>query len=122
MPRDVFDEIEEARKRAAGLRAEEMARFHVGDVVYPLMQYGTPDVWGTVIDVSLTTHKVTINMNGVVRQYDPEELLTTNPELRPDTPYNRDLEEKQAEIAERVEKMFTASRIRRIARRIADGK
>ena len=96
-----------------------MSRFHIGDIVYPLYQYCIPEVWGVVVDVSTTTHKVTINMNGVERQYDPEELVLTNPELRPDSRHNRELEKKQDEIEGRVQRMFTAGKMRRIARRLA---
>jgi len=79
---DTFQEIDRRRESAEGRRLNELKRFHIGDVAYPLYQYSFPLVWGIVTDVDVTIHKICVNLNGVIRQYDPDDLILINPEQR----------------------------------------
>jgi hypothetical protein len=38
--------------------------------------------WGTVVDINPVTRKITVNFNGINRQFDPEWLMKTNPEIK----------------------------------------
>ena len=107
---DVFEMIENSREQAKMRRLNELKRFHIGDVAYPLYQYAEPLLWGIITEINVTTHKITVNLNGITRQYDPEELVLVSPEEKEP---NRETEEKQRaqEIVEQyVKSAFHASR------------
>ena len=102
---ELFDYINEATEKAKGKRAEQLARFHLGDIVYPLYQTWRPTLWGTVVEINSDIHKINVNINGIIRQYDPEELVLTNPELKPDSKYNQEM----GKMIEKASKSIKAS-------------
>ena len=98
----MFEEINKSIERAKRRRLEALARFHIGDTVYPIYQTWDPTIWGVIIDINITTHKVTININGVERQYDPEELVLTNPETQVNYPNQKAIEMAEKLVAKDV--------------------
>lgn len=116
--KDNFEQVEKSIADAKTMRVRELERFHIGDVVYPVYQPWFPLTWGTVTDIGLTTHKITVDIQGHPVQYEPEELILTSPELKTSTPEN-DKRTKEIEVIEKkVEKAFKASRTDRLARRL----
>ena len=95
----MFEEIQESIERAKRRRTEALARFHIGDIAYPLYQTWSPVIWGTIVNIDPVAYKITVNLNGVERQYDPEELVLTNPEEKTQCP-----NQQATEIAERIVK------------------
>ena len=122
MPNELLEGIAESIDKAKKIRMRELERFHIGDVVFPLYQMWEPLLWGIVTDIGLTTHKITVNINGVLRQYDPEELIMTNPELKQPNRNNEDKKRIEDEIQRTVNKAFRASKTIRIARRLMNAK
>ena len=55
--------------------------FDIGDIVYPFFSRNLVN-WGTVVDINPVTRKVTVNFNGIERQFDPEWIIKTNPEIK----------------------------------------
>lgn len=93
----MLEEIRNSIERAKRLRSEALTRFHIGAVAYPLYQSWSPVIWGTIVNIDPVAYKITVNLNGIERQYDPEELVLTNPEEKTQFP------NKQAiEVAERI--------------------
>ena len=101
----LFEYIDQATEKAKSLRMNRLTRFHIGDVVYPLYQTWFPTIWGTIVEINPAICKISVNLNGVIRQYDPEELVLTSPELKPDSTYNQEREK----IQKKAEKEVTAS-------------
>lgn len=115
----LFQEIRESENRAKARRLQALGRFHVGDVAYPIGIRGDLNMWGIVVDINIPAHKVILNLNGLVRQFEPDELLLTNPEEKEG---NREVEDKERVkrvVEETVGKAFAANRRERIASRIA---
>ena len=77
MLEDINDRIEKAKSKP--LLALE--RFHIGDIVYPFFSHNLVN-WGTVVDIIPSTRKIIVNFNGINRQFDPEWLIHTNPDLK----------------------------------------
>lgn len=117
-PATIFEHIADSTDRAKRKRVEQLARFHIGDVAYPLYQSSAPELWGIVVDVNVVTHKVSINLHGVVRQYDPEELVLTNPEEKDPNWANNDKHRILHTIERTVHSAFNASRQARNARKL----
>ena len=55
--------------------------FQIGDIVYPFFSHNLVN-WGTVVDINPITRKVTVNFNGVNRQFDPQWIIKTNPQIK----------------------------------------
>ena len=77
-----FDEINDSIERAKALRGTVLKRFKVGDVVYPIWQTWEHPIWGVVVYIDPVCHKLRVNVNGVERQFDPEDVIPVNPELK----------------------------------------
>ena len=71
------DRIEKAKERPY----MTLNNFNIGDVVYPFFAHNLVN-WGTVVDVNPITRKVTVNFNGINRQFDPQWLMKTNPQIK----------------------------------------
>lgn len=85
---ELFKQINDSTERAKCRYNEQLSRFHVGDIVCPLYQKWFPTIWGTVVEIIPQIHKINVNLNGIVRQFEPEDLILTNPELKPGSDYN----------------------------------
>ena len=94
----MFESINKSIERAKRRRLDALARFHIGDVCYPLYQTWMPVIWGIIVDINVTTHKISVNLNGVIRQYDPEELVLTSPEDKEPNTTNEDRQRVLDEI------------------------
>ena len=116
---DLFRQIRDSEARAKARRLQALERFHVGDVAYPIGIRSDVSIWGIVVDVNPTIHKIVLNLNGVIRQFEPEELILTNPEEKEGNREVEDKERVQRVVEETVGKAFKANRRDRIARRIA---
>lgn len=114
----MFEEINKSIEKAKNRRINALARFHIGDVCYPLYQTWSPTIWGIIVDINVTTHKISVNLNGIIRQYDPEELVLTNPEEKEPNRANEDKQRVLDEIERTVSSAFWASKINRIAKKI----
>lgn len=114
-----FEDINKSVEKAKRRRIDALARFHIGDVCYPLYQTWSPTIWGIIVDINVTTHKISVNLNGIVRQYDPEELVLTNPEEKEPNRENEDRQRVMDEIERTVSSAFWASKTERIAKRIS---
>ena len=114
----MLEEINKSIERAKKRRSEALARFHIGDVCMPLYQTWFPTIWGTIVDIGVVKHKFSVNLNGIVRQFDPEELVLTNPELRSSNYFTNRQDQDVGEIKQVVENAFQASKSSRIARMI----
>ncbi|MBP5458956.1 MAG: hypothetical protein J6Y62_02090 [Clostridia bacterium] len=115
MPSDLFKEIGQSIDDAREERVKELRKFHIGDVVYPLLQRWEPLVWGTVKDVSPATRKITVDIAGTEKQFDPEDLVLTSPELKAPNQYNEERQKELEKIGDKVDKAFKASRSLRLA-------
>ena len=102
---ELFQKINDSTERAKSRYNEQLSRFHIGDIVYPLFQRWVPAVWGTVVEVIPQIHKINVNLQGVIRQFEPEDLILTNPELRPGSDYN----EERQKIIDNAERKIKAS-------------
>lgn len=103
-----LETIKDSVERAKNRRIEALSRFHIGDVAYPMYQDWEVSIWGTIVNIDPVAYKVTINMNGVERQYDPEELVLTVPELKVVEP-----NQKAVEVAENIIKQDIKASLRR---------
>ena len=72
----IKERVQEAKNKPYRM----LERFHVGDIVYPFWLRNMI-VYGTVIDIDTVAHKVICDFNGIRRQFCPEDLMLTNPEL-----------------------------------------
>ena len=72
----IKERVQEAKNKPYRM----LERFHVGDIVYPFWLHNMI-VYGTVIDIDTVAHKVICDFNGIRRQFCPEDLMLTNPEL-----------------------------------------
>lgn len=105
---ELFDQIRESTEAAKARRTKALSRFNVGDVVYPLYQrWSIPALWGIVVKISPEIRKIVVDLQGCERQYDPEELIPTSPELRPNSSYNEDREKSIAKIEKNVKASFS---------------
>lgn len=95
---EVFDRIRESAEKAKNMRAMQLERFHVGDTVYPLYQEWHPILWGTVVDVDYNIHKVIVNIDGIERQYEPNEILPAPKDVE-GKPESYDASEHNVELA-----------------------
>lgn len=118
----MFESINKSIERAKRRRLDALARFHIGDVCYPLYQTWMPVIWGIIVDINVTTHKISVNLNGVIRQYDPEELVLTSPEDKEPNTTNEDRQRVLDEIERTVSSAFWASKANRIAKKIVSAK
>lgn len=114
----MFESINKSIERAKRRRLDALARFHIGDVCYPLYQTWMPVIWGIIVDINVTTHKISVNLNGVIRQYDPEELVLTSPEDKEPNTTNEDRQRVLDEIERTVSSAFWASKANRIAKKL----
>lgn len=114
----MFEEINKSVERAKRRRVDALARFHIGDVCYPLYQTWMPVIWGIIVDINVTTHKISVNLNGIIRQYDPEELVLTSPEDKEPNTTNEDKQRVLDEIERTVSSAFWASKSDRIAKKL----
>lgn len=71
------DRIQKAKERPY----LTLNNFNIGDIVYPFFAHNLVN-WGTVVDVNPITRKITVNFNGINRQFDPEWLMKTNPQIK----------------------------------------
>lgn len=77
----MLKEFEERIQRAKDKPYLALQMFEIGDIVYPFFAHNLVN-WGTVVDINPVTRKITVNFNGVNRQFDPEWLIKTNPEVK----------------------------------------
>lgn len=76
--------LEEYRERIEQAKKKpylSLEMFEIGDIVYPFFAHNLVN-WGTVVDINPVTRKIVVNFNGVNRQFDPEWLIKTNPEIK----------------------------------------
>lgn len=71
------DRIQKAKERPY----MTLNNFNIGDIVYPFFAHNLVN-WGTVVDINPITRKITVNFNGVNRQFDPQWLMKTNPQIK----------------------------------------
>ena len=97
--------LEEYKDRIDGAKNKfslALERYHIGDIVYPFFAKNLVN-WGTVVNIDVKARKIIVNFNGVERQFDPEWLIHTNPDLNTG---NNDTETK---IAKKVFKAAIAT-------------
>jgi len=74
MLKEYKDRIEYAKNKSLMF----LERFKPGNTVYPIVSNNMA-VYGTVIAVDKVTRKVVCDFNGNEKQFDPEDLILTNP-------------------------------------------
>lgn len=76
-----MDELKQRIQKAKERPYLTLNSFNIGDVVYPFFARNLVN-WGVVVDINPTIRKVVVNFNGINRQFDPEWLIKTNPQLK----------------------------------------
>lgn len=76
----MLEEYQERIQNAKDKQFRIFERFHIGDCVYPFWLNGVI-VYGTVIDIDTVARKIICDFNGVVRQFQPEDLMHLNPDF-----------------------------------------
>lgn len=118
MSNDLFDEIRKSTARVRNRRMEMLDRYQVGDMVYPVYQVCQPNVFGVVSRIDRHIRKVFVDLNGCVRQYDPEDLIRTNPELK-ERVLSREEQERTDDIVEQaVSTAFDGAKVAANARAV----
>ena len=77
----MLEEFKERIEHAKNKPYLALQMFEIGDIVYPFFAHNLVN-WGTVVDINPVTRKITVNFNGINRQFDPEWLIKTNPEIK----------------------------------------
>lgn len=77
----MLEEYKERIQKAKERPYMTLNNFNIGDVVYPFFANNLVD-WGTVVDINPITRKITVNFNGINRQFDPQWLMKTNPQIK----------------------------------------
>ncbi len=98
----MFEAIHESIDRARRRRSDALERFHIGDVAYPIYQDWEVQIWGTIVNIDPVAYKITVNLNGIERQYDPEELVLTSPEAKVNEPNQKAIDVARSLVDESV--------------------
>jgi len=96
----MLEEYEDRVEYAKTKHLRMLERFHVGDIVHVLF---SPQLlnWGTVVEIDIPCRKVYVDLNGVCRQFDPEWLIHTNPEMRTNNQLKGSTKERTSGINKR---------------------
>lgn len=104
----MLEEYSERANYAKTKHLEMLKRFHIGDAVYILFSPFYHN-WGIVVEVDTHCRKIYVDVNGVKRQYDPEWLIHTNPELRTNNqlPTAKTKQKRVASDVERISRLIS---------------